>query len=540
MNTTTGKKTIRLKLTDMAYGGDAVGRDPESGMAVFARGGITGEDVEVTITGGGKNMMRGVVTAVHETSPHRIEPPYLDFVAWGGVPWQHIAYEAQVAFKHDILRSQLSRLGGITDPDAVLLAAIPSPAEFHYRNTSHFSLDPSVRSLAYHRQGSHALIPVETCPVSNEGINELMPFVNNTLRESAAEIALIAGHEGRGIMRVWKISIRSSAATGHSVIIFHSLAGGRAEAKPGRYGRQTRREASPSQDVASTVDDDPSNTNLVTITRRAVRKAIPTLTAQSAGDTPPAVLAVEVMDDGTINRLGETRGAGSVSSEAIAEILTGASLRAPKESSEDQRRTPLGAWIERLGDRMYWVGPESFFQTSTNAAELLVSEVARHVPGKLNLIVDAHAGVGTFALQFATRAKRVLAFETETNSVESGVWSAYIANVKNVEFRKGRAEDLLVHLSPNDKPDVIILDPPRAGCHPALLKEIARRRVPRLVYVSCDPSTLARDIKLLASTYKLSSARVVDMFPQTYHIETVAVFDVLPEAVSESADSAAE
>src|SRR5215203_6779317 len=361
MNTATDKKTIRLKLTDMAYGGDAVGRDPESGMAVFARGGISGEDVEVSITGGGKNMMRGFVTAVHEASPDRIEPPYPDFVAWGGIPWQHIAYEAQVAFKHNILRSQLSRLGGITDPDALLQAPIASPAEFHYRNTSHFAVDPSGRSLAYYRQGSHALIPVETCPASNLGINELMPFVNNTLRESAAEIALIAGHEGRGIMRVWKISLRSSAATGHSVIIFHSLAGGQAQPKPGRHGRQPRREASSSQDVASTVDVDPSMANLVTITRRAVRKAIPTLVAPSPSEMPPAVLAVEVMDDGTINRLGETRGAGSVSSEAIAEILTGASLRAPKESSEDPRGTPLGAWIERLGERMYWVGPESFF-----------------------------------------------------------------------------------------------------------------------------------------------------------------------------------
>jgi 23S rRNA (uracil1939-C5)-methyltransferase len=94
-----------------------------------------------------------------------------------------------------------------------------------------------------------------------------------------------------------------------------------------------------------------------------------------------------------------------------------------------------------------------------------------------------------------------------------------------VESRKGRAEELLPRLGPNEKPSAIILDPPRAGCHPSLLAEIARRQVPRLVYVSCDPSTLARDIKLLAGSYGLSSARVVDMFPQTYHIETVAVLE---------------
>ena len=80
----------------------------------------------------------------------------------------------------------------------------------------------------------------------------------------------------------------------------------------------------------------------------------------------------------------------------------------------------------------------------------------------------------------------------------------------------------------DDRPDAVVLDPPRAGCHPALLSEIALKRTPRIVYVSCDPSTLARDVKLLSQNYSLSSARVIDMFPQTYHIETIAVLDLKP------------
>ena len=75
----------------------------------------------------------------------------------------------------------------------------------------------------------------------------------------------------------------------------------------------------------------------------------------------------------------------------------------------------------------------------------------------------------------------------------------------------------------NNTPDAVILDPPRSGCHPNLIQEIARRKIGQIVYVSCDPSTLARDIKLLSGSYSLTSARLVDMFPQTYHVETVAV-----------------
>jgi 23S rRNA (uracil1939-C5)-methyltransferase len=145
----------------------------------------------------------------------------------------------------------------------------------------------------------------------------------------------------------------------------------------------------------------------------------------------------------------------------------------------------------------------------------------------MDTLIDAHAGVGTFALAFASRAKHIVAFEPHAAAVQSGRWTASSSHISNVEFQKGTAETLLPKLAPDLKPQAIILDPPRNGCHPSLLTEIARRKIPRLIYVSCDPSTLARDIKLLAAAYKLTSARVVDIFPQTYHLETIAVLDLL-------------
>jgi 23S rRNA (uracil1939-C5)-methyltransferase len=265
--------------------------------------------------------------------------------------------------------------------------------------------------------------------------------------------------------------------------------------------------------------------HLIEIPRRSVRRAIAALSRSADNTGPPAVTAVEVMDDGTVNSLGETRGAGSASSEAVADMLSGASLRAVHPPAGTAQRPPLGAWIERLGGRSYWVAPSAFFQTNTAAAELLLAEVARHLPGPLDLLIDAHAGVGTFALHLAPRSRRILAFELDGSSIDSGEWSARTTNITNVEFRRGRAEELLPRLAPTEKPSAVILDPPRAGCNPSLLADIARRQVPRLVYVSCDPSTLARDLKLLAPTYQLTSARVVDMFPQTYHIETIALLE---------------
>lgn len=526
MNNPNEYRTIRLRLTDMAYGGDAVGRDPESGMAVFVRGGIEGEEVDARITSSSKNMLRGMVVGLNEASPVRVDPSFPDLEAWGGIPWQHISYEAQLSFKHKILGSQLSRLGSVADVASVLQQPIASPAQYHYRNTSHFAIDAAARSLAYHKQGSHSLIPIQSCPVSNDGINRLIPFVNETLSGSAADVPADSGPEGKGIMQVWKVTVRSSEVTDHSVIVFHTLAGGRAQTRQRNQRRPIRKEVPAGQDVASMANDDPEAAPTLSITRRAVRRAIAALSRTRVDDRAPAVLAVEVMDDGTINPLGETRGAGSASSEAVADMLTGASLRTPISEANEPQNPPLGSWIEKLVNRTYWVGPEAFFQTNSPAAELLIAEVGKSLPAKSKMLVDAHAGAGTFALQYAGRAAQVVGFETEGNSVESGKWSAHAAGIKNIEYRKGRAEELLPKLDAKEKPDAIILDPPRGGCHPTLLAEIGRRLIPTVVYVSCDPSTLARDVKVLSATHRLKSARVIDMFPQTYHIETIAIFEV--------------
>jgi 23S rRNA (uracil1939-C5)-methyltransferase len=516
-----------LPLTDMAYGGDAVGRDPQSGVKVFAWPAIQGEEVSVRVTGRNKNLLRGVVEDISTVSPSRTIAPCPYFGTCGGCQWQHIDYAAQVEFKHNILRSQLSRLGGIADPDAFLQPPIPSPTPYNYRNTSHFALDPSAYSLAYYKRETHQLIPVAQCPISNQGINRVMTFVNGLLAGSFSDVAPLP-IDARGVMHVWKITIRAGEATGHTLIIFHSLAGGadpRPRLFPHRGRRAPAKTESTGKDVASVVGDEPQAAQVISLQRRAVRRAIGELS--NAAGLPSALLAIEIMADGTINRLGETRGSTNAASEAMADAISGGSLAAPRLSGGEADKPPIGAWIERLGKQTYWVGPTAFFQTNTPAAELMLTEIQKHLPPKMDMLIDAHAGVGTFALAFAKRAKYVLAFEPEPGAVSSGQWTARSSHIPNVEFHKGTAEALLPNLQGDIKPQVIILDPPRNGCHPALLTEIISRKIPRLIYVSCDPSTLARDIKLLAPSYKVTSARVLDIFPQTYHIETIAVLDLL-------------
>lgn len=518
--------TVRVTLTDMAYGGDAVGRDPDTGIAVFAWPGISGEEVNVDINWRRPNLVRGVVTAVERASELRVEPLCPYFGACGGCQWQHIEYAGQVAFKHDILRSQLMRTGGVTDPEGVLKPPMASPHDYGYRNTSHFAIDPQARSLAYFKRNSRSLIAVDLCPISNRGINLLIPRLNALLASMAPAEEL--SREPRGIMRVWKIAIRHSEVTEQTVIVFHTRPGGHAVAMPARNtGRRSRTQTPVRPDDGPNMEVNPDANPVFPMRRRDVKKAVNALALVEGLPGLSALTVIEAMDDGTVNLLGATKAAGAVTSEAMADTLTGAYVGdRGQERGLQGYAPPLGAWLEHLGGRNYWVAPHAFFQVNTAGAELMLAQIVENIPQGLDLLVDAHAGVGTFAFALAGHARRVLAFETDAASVASARWTALVGSFANVEFKQGKAELLLAALPDGERPDAVVFDPPRAGCSPWLLAEVLKREVPRLVYVSCDPSTLARDIKILSEKYALSSARVIDMFPQTYHIETVAVLDL--------------
>lgn len=178
---------------------------------------------------------------------------------------------------------------------------------------------------------------------------------------------------------------------------------------------------------------------------------------------------------------------------------------------------------ERLAGRTFRVSGPSFFQVNTAQAERMVEVVGRYLalqPGET--LLDAYCGVGAFALTLGEQAGRVIGVEqsswslddAEANLEAAGGW-------EHVEFIEGAVEEALPELDLHC--DAAVLDPPRAGCAPEALRAPAQAGPSRIVYVSCDPATLARDVALLAAqSYALVEAQPIDLFPQTYHIETVA------------------
>jgi 23S rRNA (uracil1939-C5)-methyltransferase len=175
-------------------------------------------------------------------------------------------------------------------------------------------------------------------------------------------------------------------------------------------------------------------------------------------------------------------------------------------------------YAEELGECRFRVSASAFFQVNHAQAEQMVRLVGEALPGRGELLVDAFAGVGTFAVIFAARFRRVVAIEESHSAARDALVN--VEQAPNVEVRAGKVEDLLPLLEAT--PDAVLLDPPRPGCAAPVLDAIIRFRPTVVVYVSCNPATLARDLRTLTDGgYSVDGVTPLDMFPQTGHIEAV-------------------
>ncbi len=440
---------VEVELTDLAYGGDAVGR--YQGRAIFVSGGLPGELVRAQFTRERSNYARAVMQEVLRPSPERIVPAHPELGESGGFQWQHLAYPAQLVWKTRIVRQLLARIGHFAAaPVQPTIGMPPTSDPWRYRTVAQFAIGPD-GAIGFRRAGSHDVLEMASCPLVHPALDVLYQRV-----------------------RAWML-----AEWGESASSF--------------VERFTLRVA-----------------------------ADPTV---NGGDTNAGVLAIEARPGSTFDGAGGPEAVGEALLAAAPDLAGVVVLGMPG----GRGRIVVGQdfLYDRVLDRVFRISAGSFFQVNASQTPVLVRQAMMAAnPRPNDWALDGYSGVGLFSLFLADAVTHVHAIESQPSAVADARASAALNNATNVTVTEGVLERVLGGLvRQRERVDVALVDPPRSGCHPRALMQIGQLSPRALVYVSCDPSTLARDLQLFCGEggYQLVSVQPVDLFPFTSHVECVAL-----------------
>lgn len=463
-----------ITITDFAAEGKSLARVDD--MVVFVPWAVPGDVCDLQVRRKKHSFMEAEVIRYHSYSPLRTKPFCQHFGTCGGCKWQQLPYEEQLKMKQQQVYDQLTRIGKVELP--VFRPILGSVKTREYRNKLDFGCSnrryltneeiASGKEFARDAIGFHItgafdkILPIEKCWLMDDLHNQ----IRNEVRDYAIQhhMSFFDLRQQVGLLR--DVIIRNSN-TGEWLVIFqfhYDETGGEQEAKG---------------------------------------------LMQHIADTFPQITALMYLDNQKCNdTIGDQ------------EILTFKGNDHIFETMEDLR---------------FKVGPKSFYQTNTEQAyhlysvarEFAFSEYSEYSENSENkpLVYDLYTGTGTIANFVARKARKVIGIEYVPEAIEDARINSEINHIDNTLFFAGDMKDILtdVFIAEHGRPDVIITDPPRAGMHPDVVKTILRAAPQRIVYVSCNPATQARDLQELDTDYRVAEVQPVDMFPHTPHVENVVL-----------------
>ena len=460
-----------LSIEKLIYGGDGLARTAADAdgrsMAVFVPFVLPGERVEADLRREKAGFARGSVTQLIEASPDRIEARCPYFRQCGGCHYQHIPYERQLEFKAAILRETLQRVAKIELKSEIRVHASPP---WHYRNRTRLQVRTMPEfgpefALGYLRFGSHEFLAVRECPISSPLINRVMARLLEVggldCPPTIEELELFADASDESLL-AWTFC--GEATDRKDLLRWAEAIQSEVPEIIGMTFFSSRRWASPRESSSR---------------KSSSRKSSQRQSAEH-----------ESSDDATM----ELKPLGQSGAK---------SLRYRTKNDE------------------YQVSAGAFFQVNRHLVDELVSVVTGDARGETAL--DLYAGVGLFSVPLARFFHHIFGVEASHTS-----HSDFVQNVPaNVKAIAARTEDYfksdyLKSRLFRDRPDFVVMDPPRAGAGKDVIRSVVALGAPRVRYVSCDPATLARDlVPLLAAGYRIEEAHLFDLFPQTFHIESV-------------------
>ena len=507
---------------------------------VIVKRALPGAKVQIRVTKKKSGYLEGMVLDTLKSSPLETKKPVCPhFYECGGCSYQTVAYTNQLRLKEQMVKDLLTPVV----PELPWEGILASPDQFQYRNKMEFTFGDAEKdgplTLGLHRQGSsYDILEIRGCALVRPAWNEILKYTQKFFRKYKVNFYRRMQHYG--ILR--HLVVRQSFADGGILVNLvtttkHAL-------------------------------EDPKQKNKTENVPEAKTGTEEMMTAPAQTMTAPEE-KMEASGEGLRNQIIEELHlpeyvAGLVSLEASGAFDTLSShshlagvLYTENDSLSDavvcdSLTTLYGEdyLMEEVLGLKFKVSPFSFFQTNTHGCEVLYSKVREYVLSvydevingdkeadettarageegnaagrKAGVIYDLYSGTGTIAQLMSPIARKVYGIEIVEEAVEAAKENAQLNKLKNCEFIAG---DVLKKLDEiEEKPDFIILDPPRDGCTPKALDKIIAYGVPYMVYISCKPTSLARDlVTLQARGYKVLKACCVDEFPNTEHVETVVI-----------------
>jgi 23S rRNA (uracil1939-C5)-methyltransferase len=492
---------LELAIESLAFGGEGVARLGQGGYVVFVAGAIPGDRVRAVVHRRKRSYAHARTLEVLDPSPERIAP----VADHPGVPWQVLPYERQLDVKRAQVDEALRRIGRLDGYE--LQDIVPAIQPWRYRNKLEYSFGVVTGErgreelvCGFHASaGANRVAPIEDCLLASER--------GNLARELALRWCRAQG------LTAWDRGGEDP----------RSREVGQDQRKPPPRGSAGRSSGSGRRALADARIRE--RTGPAADGRARLRNLVVRESRHSGQLQIRIVTTAGELDAGSL---------AATLSQALGDGLSGVlwtrsrSLAETTAGGETELVWGEGELPERLGELDLRISPEAFFQTNTEMAELLYGVVVDYAALQgWERVYDLCSGIGTIALTLAPRAGEVWAIELVGEAVADAIAGARRNEITKAHFFAGDVRLALPELLQRaGRPDVLVVDPPRAGLSKKVVHRIIDASPKRIVYVSCNPTTLAPNAaELVEAGWSLRKVRPVDMFPQTHHIECVALLE---------------
>ncbi|MBK8954007.1 MAG: 23S rRNA (uracil(1939)-C(5))-methyltransferase RlmD [Saprospiraceae bacterium] len=454
-----------VKIHSIANNGFAVGRTRE-GMVVFVEGAVPGDEIEVAYFAKKKGNWFGKIHELLVPSKSRVSPHCRHFGVCGGCSWQNISYEEQLLQKEQWVKDAVMRIAKIRE--AVFEPILAANETEYYRNKLEFTFSEHRWKLGGETQ-------------AESDSNKAVGFHRPGHFQKVVDIHHCF-HQG-GKSNEIRNFIRSFSL----------------EQNWEYYDIKTHHGFLRNLTVRST-----SRHEIMCILSFGYADSIKiNLLTKALVDKFPEIKSIYIAINNKYN-------------DSLYDL--------------DLELKFGDAFLTEVWDRVkFLIGPKSFFQTNPKQAQVLFNLIESYCDLKGGeTIVDLYCGVGSIGIYLAHTAKKLIGLETVPSAVEDAQKNAAINQLQNCEFHTAVAEtvELSNWILGKGDPDIVVVDPPRMGLHESVCLELNKLKVSKLIYVSCNPSTLARDLDRLSSVYQVIKIRAVDMFPHTNHVESVTLLSL--------------